>query len=107
MIIQFTGIIDVREVSSGKGLHLTTTKHSCWLDIGIDTATAYSAKLNTQKTQKEAAIKRLQQRLDNKAYTQNAPKEVIEQTKQQLADEQLLLAKLLKELTTFDELVLE
>ena len=107
MIIQFTGIIDVREVASGKGLHLTTTKHSCWLDIGIDTATAYSAKLNTQKTQKEAAIKRLQQRLDNKAYTQNAPKEVIEQTKQQLADEQLLLAKLLKELTTFDELVLE
>ncbi|MBP9821098.1 valine--tRNA ligase [Candidatus Saccharibacteria bacterium] len=107
MIIQFTGIIDVKEVASGKGLHLTTTKHSCWLDIGIDTATAYSAKLNTQKTQKEAAIKRLQQRLDNKAYTQNAPKEVIEQTKQQLADEQLLLAKLQKELTTFDELVLE
>ena len=107
MIIQFTGIIDVREVSSGKGLHLTTTKHSCWLDIGIDTATAYSAKLNTQKTQKEAAIKRLQQRLDNKAYTQNAPKEVIEQTKQQLAYERLLLAKLQKELTTFDELVLE
>ena len=107
MIIQFTGIIDVREVASGKGLHLTTTKHSCWLDIGIDTATAYSAKLNTQKTQKEAAIKRLQQRLDNKAYTQNAPKEVIEQTKQQLAYERLLLAKLQKELTTFDELVLE
>ncbi len=49
----------------------------------------------------------MQQRLDNKAYTQNAPKEVIEQTKQQLADEQLLLAKLQKELTTFDELVLE
>lgn len=107
MIIQFTGILDAREVASGKGLHLTTTKHSCWLDISIDTATAYSAKLNNQKTQKEATIKRLQQRLENKAYTQNAPKDVIEQTKQQLADEQLLLAKLQKELTTFGELVIE
>ena len=107
MITQFTGILDVKEVASGRGLNLTTTKHSCWLDIGIDTAAAYSAKLNTQKTQKEATIKRLQQRLDNKAYTQNAPKDVIEQTKQQLADEQLLLAKLQKELKTFGELSIE
>lgn len=89
------------EVEAGKGMHLTNTKIDCWLDIDLITAQKYVTKLRVNKLEKEAVIEKLQKRLDNKAYTSKAPKEVVNQTKEQLKTERELLVKLEQELDNF------
>ncbi len=90
-----------KEVESGQGMYLTQTTLSCWLDIDLNTAQKYTAKLHVNKLQHEGVIDKLQQRLDNKSYTKNAPAEVVQQTKDQMAAEQALLEKLDQELNRF------
>lgn len=104
IIKRFARLTHVSEVESGRGLHLTTTRHDCWLDIDLHTAKVYVTKLRVAQEEKTALIERLDQRLQNKSYTDKAPKHVVQQTKDQLAHEQELLEKLRKELTTFESL---
>lgn len=104
LIKKFAKLANVAEVESGRGLHLTNTRHTCWLDIDLQTAKAYVTKLKVAKVEKEAAIERLEQRLSNKSYTDKAPKEVVQQTKDSLENEKKLLEKLDAEITTFESL---
>lgn len=101
LIRKLAKLARVAEVESGKGMHLTTTKHDAWLDIDISSAQGYIDKLTDDRTSREASISRLTARLANKAYTENAPKEIVAQTRQQLAEEKTLLEKLEKELSQF------
>jgi valyl-tRNA synthetase len=91
----------VAEVEDGRGMHLTSTKLDCWLDIDLATAQKYVTKLKVTKLEKEVVIERLEARLGNKSYTDKAPSNVVQQTKDQLKDEQALLEKLNQELVTF------
>lgn len=102
LIKRFARLARVGEVESGRGLHLTTTRHDCWLDIDLHTAKIYLTKLRVAKEEKTALIERLEQRLGNKNYTTKAPKHVVQQTQDQLAHERALLDKLTKELSTFE-----
>ncbi|MFO0881980.1 MAG: valine--tRNA ligase [Candidatus Saccharimonadales bacterium] len=90
-----------KEVTDGHGMHLTSTKLDCWLDIDLATAQRYVTKLKVTKLEKEAVIERLEARLNNKSYTDKAPASVVQQTKDQLHDEQILLDKIEKEIATF------
>ncbi len=92
---------NVAEVEDGRGMHLTSTKLTCWLDIDLATAQRYVTKLKVMKLEKEASIERLEARLGNKSYTDKAPASVVQQTKDQLNEEQVLLDKLNQELDTF------
>lgn len=73
------------------GLRLTETNLDCWLDIDTEKAKAYAADLAEKGKEVEESIKRLQSRLGNKSYVQNAPHAVVQQTKDDLqaAQEQL------------------
>ncbi len=84
----------VREVKAGHGLHLTQTKYNCWLDIDPTTAHRYLGELETQRQQQEQVIKQLQGRLANESYVKQAPKELVEESKTQLAAAQAQLTKL-------------
>ncbi len=99
-LARLSGVTEVRE---GTGLYLTDTKHRCWLDIDEDTARGYLAQIDEKRTAQQESIKRLEARLANKSYTDNAPKKVVEQTKQQLADAQAQLEALTKEYDRFAE----
>jgi valyl-tRNA synthetase len=90
-----------KEVEAGRGMHLTQTKIDCWLDIDLNTTKKYVTKLRVNKLEKEAIVEKLQQRLQNKAYILKAPHEIVKQTKEQLTEEQGLLAKLEQELQNF------
>lgn len=91
----------VSEVESGNGMYLTTTKYRCWLDIDPSTAKAYTKELDAKRQAQEDTIKRLESRLANTSYVDNAPKEVVEQTKQQLSDAKEQLDKLWAEYKRF------
>ena len=91
----------VHEVQDGHGLHLTKTTLNCWLDIDINTIKIYADKLNAKKWEHAEAVARLEKRLGNKSYVDNAPKKLINETKQQLETEKQLLIKVTQELESF------
>ena len=101
LIKKLAKLNDCKEVESGKGMNLTNTKLNCWLDIDSENIKRYLVKLRVQKLEREASIERLESRLNNRAYTDKAPKQVVQQTKDQLHDEKQLLEKLIGELEAF------
>jgi valyl-tRNA synthetase len=91
----------VTEVQKGNGLYLTGTKHRAWLDIDTSTAQAYLKELAGKGAAQKNTIKQLEARLANKDYVKNAPKEVIEQTKDQLEEARELLGSIEQEAKRF------
>lgn len=94
LIERLAGIKGVQEVSDGTGLHLTSTSYNCWLDINPSTAREYAAKLAADQAEQEKLAANLQARLDNASYIKNAPKQVVQQTKDQLAEARAAIVRL-------------
>lgn len=92
-IRRLAGLKDVIQGQPG-GLSLTGTKHACWLNVSQSATQNYLKELQTRQGQHINAVKHLRTRLDNHDYVNHAPKEVIEQTKQQLKEAEELLASL-------------
>ena len=90
LITKLAGLQGVTEVKAGQGLHLTSTKLRCWLDIDQSTAHAFVHELEGKLKAQDAQIAQLQGRLANKSYVKNAPKHLVNETKDQLkaAEEQ-------------------
>jgi valyl-tRNA synthetase len=88
---------DIKEVRDGRGLHLTSTRRVAWLDIDQETANHFLKQLKAKIEEQEASIKNLTARLDNKTYTQKAPKHLVEQTRNQLEEAKATLAKVREE----------
>ncbi|MFT4532655.1 MAG: valyl-tRNA synthetase, partial [Candidatus Saccharimonadales bacterium] len=84
LIAGLSGINEVLEVEDGKGLHLTTTPYNCWLDVDRETMENYATQL--EKKLEEAKNKRegYKKRLGNAAYVKQAPKKLVNETKEQL-----------------------
>jgi valyl-tRNA synthetase len=101
LLTRLAGLAGVHEVASGHGLHLTNTKYRCWLDVDEETAARYIGKLRTQKEQFERVISNLSTRLENKNYVKNAPKQLVDETRDQLKNNKALLAGIENEIKRF------
>jgi valyl-tRNA synthetase len=87
----------VHEVEDGKGLHLTSTKYNCWLDIDLETIKRYSSELKKAQNKREG----LQKRLGNSAYLKQAPKKLVDETRQQLEDVNSLVENIESQIARF------
>ncbi|HET6864148.1 MAG TPA: valine--tRNA ligase [Candidatus Saccharimonadales bacterium] len=85
------------------GLRLISVKHELWLDIDQKTAQQYVKKLKQQYAEHQVAIKKLAARLSNKSYIEKAPKELVEETKQDLEAEKTSLKTIESELESFQK----
>ncbi len=92
---------DVTEVDEGNGIYLTSTKYRCWLGIASQKAQDYLRELQIRVGRQAASITQLENRLNNADYVKNAPKEVVEQTKQQLKESKDMLSTIEKEIQRF------
>lgn len=101
IIKQLARLKAVTEVEDGTGIYLTGTRHRVWLDIDKSAAQAYAAELEIQRARQSALIDQLQSRLANKSYVKHAPRDVVDQTKQQLSDARQQLEILGVEITRF------
>jgi valyl-tRNA synthetase len=90
--------------SDEKGLYLTSTRHSCWLDIDVSKAKSYVEELVVKKAAQQRTIEQLEARLKNKNYVKNAPEKIVTQTINQVADAKELLESLSKEEERFSSL---
>ncbi len=84
LVKSLTGLVDVKEVSDGYGLHLTQTNHKAWLDIDQQSAQHFLEELKVKKAEQEKLVSQLEARLANADYVKNAPKKVVDETKSQL-----------------------
>ncbi|MDB5175804.1 MAG: Valyl-tRNA synthetase [Candidatus Saccharibacteria bacterium] len=91
----------VTEVEDGTGLYLTTTSVRCWLDIDQSTAQSYLKEIAAKQERQKAVIAQLESRLSNENYVRNAPREIVEQTKQQLTEAGELATSLQREFERF------
>jgi valyl-tRNA synthetase len=101
LLMRLGGLGKVQEVSSGTGLQLTSTPYRCWLDVDSGMMRAYADKIAEQIAAQETLIGQLQSRLDNKSYVKNAPKAIVKQTQEQLAEAQAAVERLKEEKSRF------
>lgn len=101
LICTLARIRDVVEVADGDGLHLTSPAFDCWLDIDNATAQAFIKELSSQIEQQQKVIARLNDRLGNDNYVKNAPKRVVDETRDQLKNAEEQLHKLSEEQKRF------
>ncbi|MBI1857077.1 valine--tRNA ligase [Candidatus Saccharibacteria bacterium] len=101
LIKKLAQIEDIQEVRDGYGLHLTSVPFACWLDIDQETAHSFLEQLKSRLVDQKKLVERLETRLANKAYTKNAPKELIEETRTQLEEAKELGSKLYNEYERF------
>ncbi len=85
------------------GVHLTQTQHVCWLDITPEKRKHYLKELELQQAAQEKVISQFEARLANKAYVDNAPKEVVAQTDSQLETARKVLENIALEHNRFAE----
>jgi len=85
-----------------EGLKLTVNGLDVWLGIAPEVARNYAAKLEEKRQAEGESIARLEQRLGNKQYVQNAPAAVVEQTRAQLDEAKERLATINAEYRRFN-----
>lgn len=94
LVVKLTGIKGCERVADGQGIHLIKTNIDCWLDVDENITRDYLFKLIRRRDAYEKEIKTLKARLENANYVKQAPKELVEETKQKLADSQETLKAL-------------
>jgi len=104
LLKKLAGLAGVKEVDSGHGLHLTSTTYACWLDIDHDTARRYLATLQQKHTEQGIVVKRLHGRLTSESYVKNAPKALVEQSREQLEEATRLLGHITAEIKRFSDI---
>ena len=85
LITALTDLADVKCVSSGHGLHLTQTDEVCWLDIEAQKIQEYLKILESRLAELDKTDNSLAGRLKNKGYMSRAPKDIVSQTRNDLA----------------------
>lgn len=101
LIKRLARVSNVTEVRDGTGLFLTGTSYRCWLDIDQATANKFLAQLEAKQAAQKEVITRIEQRLGNASYVKNAPKQVVEQSRQQLEDAKTQLQAITREYERF------
>lgn len=103
LITRLARLQAVTVVKDGQGMHLTATQYDCWLDLDQAAIQEFSDKLQQKVTATQASIAQLEGRLQNKSYVKQAPKALVEETRQQLAQAQEILTKQQAEVARFSQ----
>ncbi len=104
LIKKLANLAEIKKVEDGTGLFLTSTEQRVWLDIDHATAKVYTDTLSSKAIELKKSIANLQGRLANKAYVERAPRELVEQTEQELKAAQSRLETLTADLERFEKL---
>ncbi|MGD8373783.1 MAG: valine--tRNA ligase [Candidatus Woesebacteria bacterium] len=88
----------IEKIDSPRGLRLATIHHEAWIDVDANTLAKHKAKLENRLSDCDEHIIRLNARLSNEGYVKSAPENVVQQTRDQLAEQKALQTRLQREL---------
>jgi valyl-tRNA synthetase len=94
LIKQLARLQAVEVVEASSGLKLAQTQEDAWLDVDPKVVQHYAKELEGKLRAQGQVIDQLKGRLANKQYVGQAPLEIVEQTRQQLAEAETRLAAL-------------
>ncbi len=98
LILRLARLKEVESTDTPRGLRIAVPNREAWLDIEEKTLKKHRKDLEERIEKVEKAIQTLEGRLANENYVKNAPEEVVNQTREQLEEQQHLVERLTSEL---------
>ena len=98
LIKRMAKLREVVAVDQPRGLRLAVSGREAWLDVSAETLYEHQSNLEIRLAETHAYIKSLKARLENEAYIQKAPAELVEDTRHQLELKTTLVERLKHEL---------
>ena len=92
----------VEEIDQPRGLRLAVANREAWLDIDDETLYQHQTELEVRLAETRQKRDALQKRLDNPTYLEKAPAHLVEETKEQLAEQEQLINRFIAELDVID-----
>jgi valyl-tRNA synthetase len=89
---------DVKHADQPKGLRLAVPNRETWLEVDEETLYQHQTNLEKRLTETRTEELKLKGRLENPKYVHQAPENLVEETRQQLAEKQQLIERLEHEL---------
>jgi valyl-tRNA synthetase len=100
LIRHLAGLKEVKEQSDHQGLRLSVGRLDAWLAVDDETVRRYSDVLQGRRNEIRNYLQRLEKQLSNQGYLKSAPPELVQQTRDRKAENELLLSKLDDQLAT-------
>jgi len=98
LIQHLARVKEVSSVDAPRGLRLAASGREAWLDIDEETLYEHQTNLEVRLAETRNFITTLEARLANPNYTEKAPAHLVEETRKQLAEKELLITQLEHEL---------
>jgi valyl-tRNA synthetase len=98
LIAHLAKLKEVKHVDQPQGLRLAVPNREAWLQIDAETLYEHQTKLEARLADTRQKMKMLEGRLANENYVNNAPPQVVEESRQQLEEQKGLEARLVHEL---------
>ena len=89
---------DVEHIDQPRGLRLAAANREAWLDIDSETLYQHQTNLELRLVEARKRKNNLESRLNNPNYLNKAPEKLVDETKQELADQIKLIDRLVGEL---------
>jgi valyl-tRNA synthetase len=98
LVMRLAKLKEVKRTEQPKGLRLAVPNREAWLEVSAEALYEHQSKLEGRIAEVRGRISALQGRLNNTSYVENAPKHLVEETREQLEEQEMLFKRLSREL---------
>ena len=102
LVRRLAGLAAVEHTDVARGLRLAASGRDAWLDVSDETLYEHQTNLEKRLVAARNDAAKLEARLANERYTSQAPAHLVEESRQQLANKQALIERLVKELQVIE-----
>lgn len=88
----------IEHTDQPRGLRLAAANREAWLDIDSETLYQHQENLEMRLVEARQKLAGLKKRLENPTYVEKAPAHLVEETREQLAEQEKIITRLVSEL---------
>ena len=88
----------IEHTDQPRGLRLAAANREAWLDIDSETLYQHQENLEMRLAEARQKLAGLEKRLENPTYLEKAPAHLVEETREQLAEQEKIITRLVSEL---------
>jgi valyl-tRNA synthetase len=103
LIKRLSQLESLEVVEQGSGLRVAHPEYDFYLDVDQESIQSYVSKLKEQQTEKQAYVKSIEKRLSNSSYVDNAPTEIVAESRTRLDEAKKVLLVLDEQIQAIDQ----
>lgn len=96
-------VTSVESIDVPRGLRLARSGREAWLVVDAETLYEHQTNLEVRLAETRAELEKLETRLENKAYVEKAPEQLVSETKEAIEHKKALVERYQTELATIGE----